>query len=134
MAKNGAVGLYPEAAVGQKSTMELKDVNIEVGKDSLMLYNYTGSNAAQVGDFDLKTDVTASVEDGGVAFYNKGTIASIPSYLNMIKGGKTLKLTVKNGGRVFVLDDPSSVFNLSSLPSGSGTSTLNNAAGNGSVQ
>ena len=134
VAKNGAVGLYPEAAVGQKSTMELKDVNIEVGKDSLMLYNYTGSNAAQVGDFDLKTDVTASVEDGGVAFYNKGTIASIPSYLNMIKGGKTLKLTVKNGGRVFVLDDPSSVFNLSSLPSGSGTSTLNNAAGNGSVQ
>ena len=134
VAKNGAVGLYPEAAVGQKSTMELKDVNIEVGKDSLMLYNYTGSNAAQVGDFDLKTDITASVEDGGVAFYNKGTIASIPSYLNMIKGGKTLKLTVKNGGRVFVLDDPSSVFNLSSLPSGSGTSTLNNAAGNGSVQ
>ena len=134
VAKNGAVGLYPEAAVGQKSTMELKDVDIEVGKDSLMLYNYTGSNAAQVGDFDLKTDITASVEDGGVAFYNKGTIASIPSYLNMIKGGKTLKLTVKNGGRVFVLDDPSSVFNLSSLPSGSGTSTLNNAAGNGSVQ
>ena len=134
VAKNGAVGLYPEAAVGQKSTMELKDVNIEVGKDSLMLYNYTGSNAAQVGDFDLKSDITASVEDGGVAFYNKGTIASIPSYLNMIKGGKTLKLTVKNGGRVFVLDDPSSVFNLSSLPSGSGTSTLNNAAGNGSVQ
>jgi len=134
VAKNGAVGLYPEAAVGQKSTMELKDVNIEVGKDSLMLYNYTGSNASQVGDFDLKTDITASVEDGGVAFYNKGTIASIPSYLNMIKGGKTLKLTVKNGGRVFVLDDPSSVFNLSSLPSGSGTSTLNNAAGNGSVQ
>ena len=134
VAKNGAVGLYPEAAVGQKSTMELKDVNIEVGKDSLMLYNYTGSNASQVGDFDLKSDITASVEDGGVAFYNKGTIASIPSYLNMIKGGKTLKLTVKNGGRVFVLDDPSSVFNLSSLPSGSGTSTLNNAAGNGSVQ
>ena len=134
VAKNGAVGLYPEAAVGQKSTMELKDVNIEVGKDSLMLYNYTGSNATQVGDFDLKTDITASVEDGGVAFYNKGTIASIPSYLNMIKGGKTLKLTVKNGGRVFVLDDPSSVFNLSSLPSGSGTSTLNNSAGNGSVQ
>ena len=134
VAKNGAVGLYPEAAVGQKSTMELKDVNIEVGKDSLMLYNYTGSNAAQVGDFDLKSDITASVEDGGVAFYNKGTIASIPSYLNMIKGGKTLKLTVKNGGRVFVLDDPSSVFYLSSLPSGSGTSTLNNAAGNGSVQ
>ena len=134
VAKNGAVGLYPEAAVGQKSTMELKDVNIEVGKDSLMLYNYTGSNATQVGDFDLKSDITASVEDGGVAFYNKGTIASIPAYLNMIKGGKTLKLTVKNGGRVFVLDDPSSVFNLSSLPSGSGTSTLNNAAGNGSVQ
>ena len=134
VAKNGAVGLYPEAAVGQKSTMELKDVNIEVGKDSLMLYNYTGSNATQVGDFDLKSDITASVEDGGVAFYNKGTIASIPAYLNMIKGGKTLKLTVKNGGRVFVLDDPSSVFNLSSLPSGAGTSTLNNAAGNGSVQ
>jgi len=134
VAKNGAVGLYPEAAVGQKSTMELKDVDIEVGKDSLMLYNYTGSNATQVGDFDLKSDITASVEDGGVAFYNKGTIASIPAYLNMIKGGKTLKLTVKNGGRVFVLDDPSSVFNLSSLPSGSGTSTLNNAAGNGSVQ
>ncbi|WP_339007388.1 autotransporter-associated N-terminal domain-containing protein [Fusobacterium animalis] len=132
--KDGAVGLYPEAAVGNKSTMELRNVNIEVGKDSLMLYNYTGSNATQVGDFDLKTDITASVEDGGVAFYNKGTIASIPSYLNMLKGGKTLKLTVKNGGRVFVLDDPSSVFNLSSLPSGSGTSTLNNAAGNGSVQ
>ena len=134
VAKNGAVGLYPEAAVGNKSTMELRDVNIEVGKNALMLYNYTGSNATQVGDFDLKSDITASVEDGGVAFYNKGTIASIPSYLNMLKGNKTLKLTVKNGGRVFVLDDPSSTFNLSSLPSGSGTSTIANAAGNGSVQ
>ena len=132
--KDGAVGLYPEAAVGNKSTMELRDVNIEVGKNALMLYNYTGSNSTQVGDFDLKTDVTASVADGGVAFYNKGTIASIPSYLNMLKGNKTLKLTVKNGGRVFVLDDPSSTFNLSSLPSGSGTSTIANAAGNGSVQ
>ena len=132
--KNGAVGLYPEAAVGNKSTMELRDVNIEVGKNALMLYNYTGSNSTQVGDFDLKTDVTASVADGGVAFYNKGTIASIPSYLNMLKGNKTLKLTVKNGGRVFVLDDPSSTFNLSSLPSGSGTSTINNAAGTGKVQ
>ncbi|WP_339066001.1 autotransporter-associated N-terminal domain-containing protein [Fusobacterium animalis] len=134
IAKDGAVGLYPEAPIGQKSTMELKDVNIEVGKNGLMLYNYTGSNAIQVGDFDLKSDVTASVADGGVAFYNKGTIASIPSYLNMLKGGKTLKLTVKNGGRVFVLDDPSSTFNLSSLPSGSGTSTINNAAGTGHVQ
>ena len=132
--KDGAVGLYPEAAVGNKSTIELRNVNIEVGKNALMLYNYTGTNATQVGDFDLKTDITASVADGGVAFYNKGTIATIPSYLNMLKGGKTLKLTVKNGGRVFVLDDPTSTFNLSSLPSGAGTSTIHNAAGNGHVQ
>ena len=60
---------------------------------------------------------TANINAGGVAFYNVGNIGSIPTFLNAWNGSaNAMTLNMASGSRLFVLDQPGLVVNLSSVP------------------
>ena len=127
--KKGAVAMFAE-----DSEMELENLTAKVGDTGLLFYNYTlsGGNYTPTGKFNIKNNVNATIEKGGVAFYNVGAIGSESTFLNMLhNAGGALNLTMREGGRLFVFNQPGLTVNLSSIPTQpvGGTINLNNANG-----
>ncbi|SDB20827.1 hypothetical protein SAMN02983009_01004 [Fusobacterium necrophorum] len=105
-ASNGTVGLYAD-----DSTMKLSgSVKLISGKDGLMFYNYSSTNNNPSGKFNLSGDIKGEVKSDGTAFYFKGGLSGITSFLNSMfdHGTSTgqLKLKLNDGATLFVLDNP----------------------------
>ena len=127
--KKGAVAMFAE-----KSTMELENLTAKVGDTGLLFYNYTysGGSYSPTGKFDIKSNVNATIEKGGVAFYNVGAIGSEANFLSMLNNaGGVVNLNMREGGRLFVFNQPGLIVNLSSIPAQpvGGTINLNNKSG-----
>ena len=146
-ANTGAIALYPtkysnnivSGKYTDKSEINIKDTTINVGDRGLFFYSYTNETGHEkeiLGKVKLDTGNKLTVNKDGVAFYNRGKIDGIRSYLNFLEGvtaTETLNLTLENGGRLFVLEDSGNIFNLSDLPT-AGVQTLTNLANNAKVQ
>ena len=143
-ASNGAIAFYPTKYTdnvdasnkySDLSVINLSNTTTNIKDGGLFFYSYTntpGHEKEILGKLKIKDGNKVEIGKEGVAFYNKGNISTIASYLNFLEGDggiKNLGITLKDGARLFVLDDPSSVFNLSSLPNSSGRTTIRNAAG-----
>ncbi|WP_315522687.1 autotransporter-associated N-terminal domain-containing protein [Fusobacterium massiliense] len=143
-ASNGAIAFYPTKYTdnvdasnkySDLSVINLSNTTTNIKDGGLFFYSYTntpGHEKEILGKLKIKDGNKVEIGKEGVAFYNKGNISTIESYLNFLEGDggtKNLGITLKDGARLFVLDDPSSIFNLSSLPNGSGRTTIRNAAG-----
>ena len=118
----------------EKSTMELENLTAKVGDTGLLFYNYTysGGSYSPTGKFDIKSNVNATIEKGGVAFYNVGAIGSEANFLSMLNNaGGVVNLNMREGGRLFVFNQPGLIVNLSSIPAQpvGGTINLNNKSG-----
>ena len=147
-ASNGAIAFYPTKYTNNVnasnkysdlSVINLSNTTTNIKDGGLFFYSYTntlGHEKEILGKLKIKDGNKVEIGKEGVAFYNKGNISTIESYLNFLEGDggtKNLGITLKDGARLFVLDDPSSVFNLSSLPNSSGRTTIRNAAGTANI-
>jgi hypothetical protein len=111
-AENGGIGLY----AGANSVINLvQGVNLVAGNKGLLFYNYDGGLAS--GKYSITGNVTATVEEGGIAFYLKyGT--NLENYLNTsftgISGGR-LGLTMNSGSILYMLEGTGSTLSLTTL-------------------
>jgi hypothetical protein len=111
-AENGGIGLY----AGANSVINLSEgLSLVAGNKGLLFYNYDGGLAS--GKYSVTGNVTATVEEGGIAFYLKyGT--NLENYLNTsftgISGGR-LGLTMNSGSILYMLEGTGSTLALTTL-------------------
>ncbi|WP_029759448.1 autotransporter-associated N-terminal domain-containing protein, partial [Fusobacterium nucleatum] len=147
-ASNSGVGLYSDKSVVNLDNTS-NNLNLIANDGGLLFYNYESNNAANVanGVFRLTGNVKATVNNGGYAFYLKGTtiqnngnITGLGDFFNSMFDSKNstgnLDITLNQGGTLMVLDKPqggdiklSSVANPASIASALGSKvTINNAS------
>ncbi|WP_338951050.1 autotransporter-associated N-terminal domain-containing protein [Fusobacterium nucleatum] len=146
-ASNSGVGLYAD-----KSTVRLgggtDPLNLIANNGGLLFYNYESNNKNNVanGVFNLAGNVKATVNNGGYAFYLKGTtinpdgtMTNLANFFNSMFDDKNstgkLDVTLNSGGTLMVLDRPnggnirlSNVANTSSIVSSLGNRVNINSA------
>ncbi|MCY7009271.1 autotransporter-associated N-terminal domain-containing protein, partial [Fusobacterium simiae] len=147
-ASNSGVGLYSDKSVVNLDNTS-NNLNLIANNGGLLFYNYESNNAANVanGVFRLTGNVKATVNNGGYAFYLKGTtiqtngnITGLSTFFNSMfdsaNSTGNLNITLNAGGTLMILDKPqggeiklSSVANPSSIASALGSKvTINNAS------
>ena len=146
-ASNSGVGLYAD-----KSTVRLgggtDPLNLIANNGGLLFYNYESNNKNNVanGVFNLAGNVKATVNNGGYAFYLKGTtinpdgtMTNLANFFNSMFDDKNstgkLDVNLRPGGTLMVLDRPtggnirlSNVANTSSIASSLGNRVNINSA------
>ena len=144
-ASNSGVGLYAD-----NSTMRLGGgtLNLVANSGGLLFYNYQSGTSSIIpsGVFNLVGNVSATVNDGGYAFYlkgatinNDGSMTGLATFFNRMfaNGVSTGKLDVnlRPGGTLMVLDRPtggnirlSNVANIGNITSSLGSRITVNSA------
>ena len=146
-ASNSGVGLYSDKSVVNLDNTS-NNLKLIANKGGLLFYNYESNNAANVanGVFKLTGNVKATVNNGGYAFYLKGTtihsngsISGLASFFDSMFANGTstgkLDVTLNPGGTLMILDKPtggniklSSVATTSSIASSLGHKVTINSA------
>ena len=111
-AENGAIGLYSD----RNTVMRLSQgINLQAGNGSLLFYNY--GTTGVTGRYALTGRVGATIENGGTALYVKNGL-SLTNYLtDTFSGTGTLDLTMQSGSRLFMVDGPGPIIELTTIDS-----------------